>query len=94
MVSIIADSHHTGQMLASGLDSLKSTLQSNGVPVQKADVSYTATDANGQQPTPQHHMGQHSHQQGRHTPDAPRQETRDAGETTASGFAALVNLFA
>lgn len=93
-VSIIADSHHTGQLLASGLDSLKSTLQNSGVPVQKTEVTYTPSDTAGQTPYPQHQTGQDSRQQGRHTSYRSQQETADSGEAPAAGFASLINRFA
>lgn len=93
-VSIIADSHHTGQLLASGLDSLKSTLQNSGVPVQKTEVTYTPSDTAGQTPYPQHQTGQDSRQQERHTSYRSRQETADSGEAPAAGFASLINRFA
>ncbi|MFT8887918.1 MAG: flagellar hook-length control protein FliK, partial [Ethanoligenens sp.] len=93
-VSIVADNHHTCQMLATGLDHLKSAIQSSGVPVQKAEVSYTQADNTGQTPNQQNQAGQNPQQHRRQTPQTFRQSQPNTSEQQEAGFASFVNLFA
>ncbi|MFT9055173.1 MAG: flagellar hook-length control protein FliK, partial [Ethanoligenens sp.] len=93
-VSIVADNHHTCQMLATGLDHLKSAIQSSGVPVQKTEVSYTQADNTGQTPNQQNQAGQNPQQQRRQTPQTFRQSQPNTSEQQEAGFASFVNLFA
>lgn len=87
-VSIVADSHHTGQMLAAGLESLKGAMQSSGVPVEKTVVSCAQPDAAGQNAYQQSSRNPHPRRQGRQ----PRQERQDAGDTQTPAFASFVNI--
>ncbi|ADU28066.1 flagellar hook-length control protein FliK [Ethanoligenens harbinense] len=89
-VSIVADSHHTGQMLAAGLESLKGAMQSSGVPVEKAVVSYTQPDATGQNAYQQSGQNPHPRQQGQQA----RQQEQPSGDTQAPAFASFVNITA